>query len=333
MTSFPLNPHCYNDDVEKEPIRAGFGRGLKKAGEQDERVVALCADLTESTQIHHFRDAFPARYVQVGIAEQNLAALASGLARAGKIPFASSYAAFSPGRNWEQIKTTAALNNQPVKIVGSHAGVSVGPDGATHQMLEDIALMRILPRMVVVAPGDSIEAEKATLAIAKNNQPSYLRLAREKSPIFSTEESPFEIGKAYVLREGHDVSLFGTGTMTYHLLKAAQYLEEKGISAEVVHVPTVKPLDTDTLLQSARKTGRVVTAEEAQAAGGFGSSVAEFFGETLPLPVKRIGIYDRFGESGEPDELLAYFGLTGDKMAESIEQFVAAMPQYHQNDA
>ena len=331
MTTYPLNPRLYNDDVEKEPIRAGFGRGLKEAGERNEHVVALCADLTESTQMHHFRDAFPSRYIQVGIAEQNLAALASGLARAGKIPFASSYAAFSPGRNWEQIKTTAALNNQPVKIVGSHAGVSVGPDGATHQMLEDIALMRILPNMVVVAPGDSIEAEKATLALAENDKPSYLRLAREKSPIFSTDESPFELGKAYVLRDGTDVSLFGTGTMTYHLLKAAEYLAEKGVSAEVVHVPTIKPLDTETLLASAKKTGRVVTAEEAQAAGGFGSAVAEFLGETLPMPVKRIGLYDRFGESGEPDDLLAHFNLTGDKVAEIVQAFIETMPQYHRS--
>lgn len=329
MTTFPLNPHLYNDDVEREPIRAGFGRGLKRAGEANEQIVALCADLTESTQMHHFRDAFPSRYVQVGIAEQNLAALASGLARAGKIPFASSYAAFSPGRNWEQIKTTAALNNQPVKIVGSHAGVSVGPDGATHQMLEDIALMRILPNMVVVAPGDSIEAEKATLALAENGKPSYLRLAREKTPIFSTEESPFELGRAYVLREGTDVSLFGTGTMTYHLLNAAAILEKQGVSAEVVHVPTIKPLDEDTLLRSARKTGRVVTAEEAQVAGGFGSTVAEFLSETLPMPVKRIGMYDRFGESGEPDELMAHFDLTGDKVAETVKVFINNMPQYH----
>ncbi len=224
--SYSLNPKLYADDVEFEPIRAGFGRGLKAAGETNLNVVALCADLTESTQMHLFRDSFPKRFIEVGIAEQNLVTVASGLARAGKIPFTSSYAAFSPGRNWEQIRTTATLNNQPVKIVGSHAGVSVGPDGATHQMLEDIALMRVLPNMVVVAPGDSIEAEKATKLIAENGNPTYLRLAREKTPIFSTEDSPFELGKAYVLKEGHDVSLFGTGTMTYQLLIAAKLLEE-----------------------------------------------------------------------------------------------------------
>ena len=329
--NYPLNPMLYNKDVELEPIRAGFGRGLKVAGESNERIVALCADLTESTQMHIFRDAFPKRFIEIGIAEQNLVTVASGLARAGKIPFTSSYAAFSPGRNWEQIRTTVTLNDQPVKIVGSHAGVSVGPDGATHQMLEDIALMRVLPNMVVVAPGDSLEAEKATLAIAENGKPTYLRLAREKTPIFSTADSPFELGKAYVLKEGTDVSLFGTGTMTYQLLVAAKILETKGIHAEVVHVPTIKPLDHDTLLASAKKTGRVVTAEEAQAAGGFGSAVAEFLTDTLPMPIKRIGINDRFGESGAPSELMEYFGLSGEKLVSTIEGFIEKMPKYHQD--
>lgn len=329
--TYPLNPLLYSKDVEVEPIRAGFGRGLKLAGEHNENVVALCADLTESTQMHLFKEAFPKRFIEIGIAEQNLVTVASGLARAGKIPFTSSYAAFSPGRNWEQIRTTATLNNQPVKVVGSHAGVSVGPDGATHQMLEDIALMRVLPNMVVVAPGDSLEAEKATLALANNNMPSYLRLAREKTPIFSTQDAPFELGKAYVLKEGTDVSLLGTGTMTYQLLIAAKILETKGIHAEVVHVPTIKPLDQETILASARKTGRVVTAEEAQAAGGFGSAVTEFLSEVLPMPVKRIGINDRFGESGAPNELIEYFGLSGDKLAKTIEDFIEKMPRYHQN--
>ena len=328
--TYPLNSSVYGDDAELEPIRAGFGRGLKAAGEANENVVALCADLTESTQMHIFREAFPKRFIEIGIAEQNLVTVASGLARAGKIPFTSSYAAFSPGRNWEQIRTTVTLNNQPVKVVGSHAGVSVGPDGATHQMLEDIALMRVLPNMVVVAPGDSIEAEKATKAVAENGKPSYLRLAREKTPIFSTPDSPFEIGQAYVLKEGHDVSLFGTGTMTYQLLVAAKILEEQGIHAEVVHVPTIKPLDEKTLLASARKTGRVVTAEEAQAAGGFGSAVSEFLSDVLPMPIKRIGIYDRFGESGAPGELMEYFGLTGERVAETVKQFTDEMPRYHQ---
>lgn len=329
MSHYPLDPNVFTDELAKEPIRAGFGRGLKAAGEANEAIVALCADLTESTQMHLFRDAFPNRYVEIGVAEQNLVTVASGMARAGKIPFTSSYAAFSPGRNWEQIRTTVTLNEQPVKIVGSHAGVSVGPDGATHQMLEDIALMRVLPNMVVVVPGDSVEAEKATKAIAENGKPSYLRLAREKSAIFSTAESPFEIGKAYVLHEGHDITLLGTGLLSYELLVAAKQLETQGISAEVVHVPTIKPLDEHTILASAKKTGRVLTAEEAQVAGGFGSAVAELLSEKLPTPLKRIGILDRFGESGKPAELLEYFGLTGDKIAGTVKEFIENTDQYH----
>jgi transketolase len=328
MSDYILNPHYASDDVKIEPTRLGFGRGLVKAGESDERVVALCADLTESTQISLFRDKFPKRYVEVGIAEQNLVTVASGMARAGKIPFTASYAAFSPGRNWEQIRTTAALNDQPVKIVGAHAGISVGPDGATHQIVEDIALMRVMPNMVVVYPGDSIEAEKATLKIAGNGKPSYIRLAREKTPIFSTENSPFEIGKAYTLRHGNDISLLGTGTITYQLLILARFLETAGISAEVIHVPTIKPLDEATILASIQKTGRVVTAEEAQIAGGFGSAVAELLSEKSPTPLYRIGIRDRFGESGSPQELMTHFGLTAETMLPGVLKFIDHVPQY-----
>ena len=327
---YALNPDLFTDKVVLEPIRAGFGRGLRAAGESNELVVALCADLTESTQMHLFKEAFPKRFIEMGVAEQNLVTVASGMARAGKIPFTSSYAAFSPGRNWEQIRTTIALNNQPVKVVGSHAGVSVGPDGATHQMLEDIALMRVLPNMIVIAPGDSLEAEKATQLIAENGKPTYLRLAREKTPIISTADTPFEIGKAYVVREGKDVSLFGTGAMTYELLVAANILADQGIDAEVVHVPTIKPLDEETILASAKKTGRVITAEEAQINGGFGSAIAEFLSETLPMPVKRFGMQDRFGESGAPKELFDHFGLTGAKMAEQIIAWAAVTHRYHQ---
>jgi transketolase len=277
-----------------------------------------------------FKEAFPERFIEMGVAEQNLVTVASGLARAGKIPFTSSYAAFSPGRNWEQIRTTIALNDQPVKIIGSHAGVSVGPDGATHQMLEDIALMRALPNMIVIAPGDSLEAERATLAIAGNGKPSYMRLAREKTIIFSTNESPFEVGKAYVLKEGHDITLLGTGTMTAQVLIAAKLLEEKGIHAEVVHVPTVKPLDKETIIASIRKTGRALTAEEAQMNGGFGGAVAELLGDALPTPLKRVGMKDRFGESGDPDELIAHFGLDGPSIARTAEAFINEVPRYHQ---
>ncbi|WP_324276768.1 transketolase family protein [Blastococcus brunescens] len=264
---FTLAPDWQSAD--SEPLRAGFGRGLLEAGRRDERVVALCADLTESTMMHMFADEFPRRFIEVGIAEQNLVTVASGLARAGKIPFTSSYAAFSPGRNWEQIKTTAALNDMPVKVVGSHTGVNVGPDGATHQMLEDIALMRVMPNMVVVAPADSVEAEKATLAIAQNSRPSYLRLARDATPTFTTPGTPFELGRAYVVREGTDVTLIGTGTMTYELLVATEILAAQGIDAELIHAPTVKPFDEETVLRSVSKTGLAVTAEEAQIAGGW----------------------------------------------------------------
>ncbi len=322
MSDFPMAATALTGEVTREPLRFGFGRGLLEAGRRDDSVMALCADLTDSTQMSLFAAEFPARFVEVGIAEQNLATVAAGMALAGQIPFTSSYAAFSPGRNWEQIKTTACLNEMPVKVVGSHAGLITGQDGATHQMLEDIALMRVLPGMVVVCPGDSIEAEKATLAIASNGSPSYLRLAREATPVFTTAESPFELGRAYVLREGTDVTLAGTGTMTYELLVAAEALAAADVSAEVVHVPTVKPLDEARLLASAAKTGVVVTAEEAQVAGGFGGAVAELLSTKAPTRVLRLGVQDRYGETGLPYELLEHFGLTGARMAATIRGFL-----------
>lgn len=309
-------------DIKTEPIRAGFGRGLQEAGRRDERVVALCADLTGSTKMDGFAKAFPERFTQIGIGEQNLVTVGAGMAAMGKIPFVSSYAAFSPGRNWEQIRTTIALNDRAVKIIGSHAGVSVGPDGATHQMLEDIAIMRVMPNMIVIAPGDSIEAEKATLALATNGKPSYMRLAREATPVFTTAATPFEIGKAYVLREGSDITLVGTGTMTYQCLLAAKMLSGDGVSAEVLHVPTIKPLDAKTILASAKKTGLVLTAEEAQAAGGLGGAVTELLSEQLPTTVRRVGMQDRFGESGEPNELLKAFGLTGTHIAMHAHELI-----------
>lgn len=325
---YSIRDDFYTNEAKQEPTRAGFGRGLKIAGEQDDSVVALCADLTESTQMHHFKNAFPERFVQVGVAEQNLVTVASGMACAGKIPFTSSYAAFSPGRNWEQIRTTACLNDMPVKIVGSHAGVSVGPDGATHQMLEDIALMRVLPNMVVVVPGDSVEAEKATVAIAKNGSPSYLRLARAASPIFSTDDSEFELGKAYVLREGSDVTIASTGPMTAQALLAAEMLEAHGVHAEILHIPTIKPLDEEAILASVDKTGRIVTVEEAQAVAGLGGAIAELLCDKLPCPMKRIGMNDRFGESGQPNELLEYFGFDAKTIAKVTSEFIQRVPQY-----
>jgi len=330
MAHYPLNDKIYSDTPDIEPTRTGFGRGLKAAGEANPNVVGLCADLVESVQMHFFAEAFPERYIEVGIAEQNLVTVAAGLARAGKIPFASSYAAFSPGRNWEQIKTTSGINQLPVKIVGAHSGSTVGPDGATHQMFEDIALMRVMPNMVVVCPGDSVEAEKATKAIAEHPSACYLRVAREKTPIFSAADAPFEIGKAYVLREGDDVTIFSTGIETPFALRSAELLKAQGISAEVVHVPTIKPLDNDTVLASVRKTGRAVTCEDAQAAGGLGGAIAELFGDELPTPLLRIGMQDRYGESGTPMEVLAHFKLDDKGIAEQVKPFVDRVPKYHQ---
>lgn len=309
--------------TESEPIRNGFGRGLLEAGRQDERVVGLCADLTDSTRMNYFQEEFPERFVEIGVAEQNLVTVASGMAAMGKIPFTSSYAAFSPGRNWEQIRTTICLNEQPVKIVGSHAGVSVGPDGATHQMLEDIALMRVLPHMVVVCPGDSIEAEKATRAIAEDDtSPAYLRLAREATPVFTTDKTPFDLHQAHVFRKGKDITLLGTGSMTYQLMLAADQLAQKNIDAEVVHVPVVKPLDRATVIASVHKTGLAVSAEEAQAAAGFGGAIAEALADDHPVPLLRIGMQDQFGESGSPDELLEHFGLDHKSITKRITKFI-----------
>lgn len=308
-------PHLVDDlltkDLVSEPIRKGFGRGLLKAGQIDDNVVGACADLTTSTAMNLFAEAYPERFIQVGAAEQNLVTVGSGLAAMGKIPFVSSYAAFNPGRNWEQIRTTICLNNLPVKIIGSHAGVSVGPDGATHQMLEDLALMRVLPNMIVIAPGDSLEAERATIALAADKEhPAYMRLAREATPIITTPKTPFTIGKAYVYTQGSDITVVSTGTMTYQALVAAEKLYKDGIDVEVVHCPTVKPLDGVTILSSVKKTGLVITAEEGQISGGLGGAVAELLSEEQPVPIKRIGMRDRFGESGKPEELLDHFGLT-----------------------
>lgn len=314
------------DDVKQEPIRAGFGRGLVTAGQQNDQVVAACADLTDSTKMNLFATEFPDRFIEIGIGEQNLVTVGAGLAAMGKIPFVSSYAAFSPGRNWEQIRTTVCLNDRPVKIIGSHAGVSVGPDGATHQMLEDLALMRALPNMVVIAPADSVEAEKATLAMAEDARPNYMRLAREATPVFTTPHTPFEIGKAYVFVPGTDVTIIATGTMTYQALKAAAVLQKDGISAEVVHVPTIKPLDKATILASVEKTGAVVTAEEAQITGGLGGAIAELLSEELPTPMIRVGVRDHFGESGEPQQLLEHFGLTATHIAMAVHQLKESSP-------
>lgn len=307
----------------REAMRVGFGRGLVDVARRDRRVVALSADLMESVGFGEFaREVGRPRCIEVGVAEQHLVTMASGLAAMGAVPFAASYAAFSPGRNWEQIRTTICLNNQPVKLVGSHAGLNVGPDGATHQMLEDIALMRALPNMVVLAPGDATEAALFAALMALDERPNYIRLPREKTPVFLAHDG-LDIGKGYTLREGGDVALLGTGTMSYQLLMAAEQLATEGIQAEVVHLPTIKPLDEAAVLAAAQKCGQVVTAEEAQVAGGFGSAVAELLSERHPLPVLRLGVRDAFGESGQMQELWQKHGLDVMSLAALIRQFLS----------
>jgi len=314
-----LNPKIFDADVEMRPIRAGFGEGLLRAAELDKNIVGLCADLTESTQMLAFKQRFPERFVEIGVAEQNLATVASGMAAMGKIPFISSYAVFSPGRNWEQIRTTIAYNNRPVKIAGSHAGVSVGPDGGSHQALEDMALMRALPRMVVISPCDAIEARKATLAAAKTQDPTYIRLAREKTPIISTDDTPFEIGKALVAfmpamgpggkPRKADVGIIATGALLFNALKAAHDLETAGTNVTVLNLHTVKPLDVDAIVSLAVEAGAIVTVEEHQVAGGMGSAVAECLAAHHPVPIEFIGVHDQFGQSGRPDELIEHYGM------------------------
>ncbi len=313
-----LNPKIFSKDVEQVPIRKGFGEGLLKAGQLDPNVVGLCADLTESTQMHLFRDAFPERFIEMGVAEQNLASVASGMAAMGKIPFISSYAMFSPGRNWEQIRTTICYNNRAVIIAGSHAGVSVGPDGGTHQAIEDMAITRVIPRMVVISPCDHIEARKATLAAATHGSPTYIRLAREKTPVITTEDSPFEIGKANMMygiasesvgENPADVGIIATGALVYRAIKVAEKLSKKGMKVQVLNVHTIKPLDSEAVIALAKNCGAIVTVEEHQIAGGLGSAVAECLAETVPVPIEFIGVRDQFGQSGTPDQLLEHYGM------------------------
>jgi transketolase len=312
-----LNPKIFENDVEKKPIRDGFGSGVVKAGEENKNVVVLTADLNESTRAEEFSKKFPERFFEVGIAEQNLASVASGMAHMGKIPFATSYAMFNPGRNWEQIRTTVAYNNQPVKIVGSHAGLTTGPDGGTHQALEDIALMRVVPNMIVLSPCDVIEAEKATMACAKNNMPTYLRLCREKTAVITTDETPFVIGKANILfqsvvnfDEDLDFTIFATGFLVHNALIVADELTKKNnLKIAVINIHTIKPLDNDTILKYAKHSKMIFTIEEHQVAGGMGSAIAELLAEKHPIKIGFIGVKDSFGQSGKPFELIEKYGL------------------------
>ena len=305
-----LNKKIFDKKPDLVPIRQGFGEGLLSAGEKNQNVVGLCADLTESTKMNLFAEKFPNRFIELGVAEQNLASVASGLAAMGKIPFISSYAMFSPGRNWEQIRTTICYNDRPVKIAGSHAGISVGPDGGTHQAIEDIAITRVIPRMIVLSPCDSVEAKKATLAAVDTGTPVYIRLAREKTPVMTTDATPFEIGKAQTFWQGKDpkVGIIATGALLHKALLVAKELE-KEIPIEVMNLSTIKPLDEKAIVNLARKTGRVVTVEEHQINGGMGSAVAECLARNYPVPIEFIGVNDQFGQSGTPEELIEHYGM------------------------
>lgn len=290
--------------------RDGFGRALMELGDSNPNVVVLCADLAESTRVLDFKKQFPARYIEVGVAEQNLATVASGIASYGKIPFITSYATFSPGRNNEQIRTTISINQVPVKIAGMHAGVSVGPDGATHQALEDMALMRVQPNMSVISPCDSEEARKATIAAASHPGPVYLRFAREKTPVMTTTNTPFIFGKANIMWDSDkpEVSIFATGPLLYNALAAAKELESE-IEVQVINIHTIKPLDREAVVVCAKKSGAVVTVEEHQIAGGLGSAIAEVLAEEYPVPMQFIGVHDSFGQSGEPKQLIEHYGM------------------------
>lgn len=310
--------------LESKPTRDGFGDGLVELGKKNKNIVALSADLKESTRVEAFSKEFPDRFIEVGVAEQNLATLASGLAGYGKIPFITSYATFSPGRNWEQIRTTIAINNVPVKIIGCHAGVSVAEDGATHQALEDIAMMRALPNMTVVVPCDREEARKATLAIGETGKPAYLRLGRASSPVFTTTETPFEIGKAQMMfvSESPDVGIIACGTLVHPALVAAQELANEGIHVSVMNLATIKPIDRDAIVMLAKECGALVTAEEHQIAGGMGSSVAEVLAEEHPVPIEFIGVRDQFGQSGTPAELMKYYKLDPESIKVAVRDVI-----------
>lgn len=309
-----LNKKIFDKDVEQVPIRNGFGDGLLELGDINENVVGLCCDLTESTKMNFFAEKYPERFIQMGVAEQSMASVASGMSAMGKIPFMSSYAMFSPGRNWEQIRTTICYNNNNVKIIGSHAGVSVGPDGGTHQAIEDIAIARVIPNIIVISPCDAIEARKATHAIARYNGPAYLRLAREATPIITTEDASFEIGKAFVAyKPGKEsekrVGIIATGALVYNAILASRELEDKGIYAPVLNLSTIKPLDKQAIIALAEECGKIVTVEEHQVAGGMGSAVAELLAVRKQVPMRFIGVSDKFGQSGTPDELITNYGM------------------------
>ncbi|HNW96222.1 MAG TPA: transketolase C-terminal domain-containing protein [Candidatus Paceibacterota bacterium] len=319
-----LNEKILSSDVEQQTTREGFGEGTVLAGKEDSNIVMLCADITESVKASTFRNAFPDRFIETGIAEQNLMGLAAGMAMVGKVPFVATYAVFSPGRNWDQLRVSVCYSKANVKIVGAHTGVSVGPDGATHQALEDIAITRCLPNLVVIAPCDAIESKKSTYAAAKHVGPVYLRFEREKTPIMTTEESPFEIGKAIVWRDADKpvVAIIGCGPILHNAMLAAEELAQEGIEIMVINNHTIKPMDSVTIIEAAKKCGAVVTVENHQVAGGMGSAVAEILSENYPVPMEFVGVKDRFGESGSPSELIEAFGLGVTNIKEAVKKVI-----------
>lgn len=306
-----MNEKVFEKDVEMKATREGYGDGLLILGAADPNVVVLSADLTESTRAQKFAEKYPARFVEMGVAEQNLAAVAAGLGVSGKTAFISSYATFSPGRNWEQIRTTICYNDSNVKIAGHHAGLMTGPDGATHEATEDIAIMRALPNMRVFVPCDWIEAKKATIAAGKLWGPTYIRFAREKSPTLTTESTPFTPGKAEIFWQSKkpEVAIVATGVLLHNAMTAAKELDEEGVGSIVVNMHTIKPLDDKKIAEVAKKCGAVVSVEEHQINGGLGDAVAGALGRSYPVPQEFIGMQNTFGESGNPWDLVNKYGM------------------------
>ncbi|MBT4209537.1 MAG: transketolase family protein [Candidatus Komeilibacteria bacterium] len=294
--------------MKMQSTRDGFGQAMLELGRKNKNIVVISANLAESTRVHHFAQKYPNRFVEVGVAEQNMLGVAAGLAIEGKIPFATSFGAFSPGRNWDQLRVSVCYSNLNVKIIGSHTGLSVGPDGASHQALEDIAITRCLPNLVVLAPADFRETKLATIAAAKHVGPVYMRFARQAGPNISNGK--FAIGKAQVLTPGKDVTLIGCGPILAEALIAARELGKKKIKLEVINSASIKPLDKNTILRSVKKTNRVITLEDHQIMGGLGSAVAELLSENLPTPIKMIGVHDKFGQSGKAEQLWEKYKMT-----------------------
>ncbi|TAF65585.1 MAG: transketolase family protein [Cytophagales bacterium] len=309
--------------LDKKDTRSGFGAGLLQLGNQNPEVVALCADLTGSVKMDAFQKAFPERFFQVGIAEANMMGIAAGMATAGKIPFTGTFANFSTGRVYDQIRQSIAYSQKNVKICASHAGLTLGEDGATHQILEDLGLMKMLPNMTVINPCDYNQTKAATLAIADWNGAVYLRFGRPVVPVFLPENTPFEIGKALLLQEGSDVSIFATGHLVWQALEACQQLAQKGISAEIINIHTIKPLDEVAILQSIQKTKCAVSAEEHQKHGGLGDSIAQVLVQKMPCPLEMVAVQDTFGESGKPEELMQKYGLTAANIVDAAQKAIA----------